>query len=157
MKDGRLASWQQGTTSQRTSPAAYWCRFYPEMSAHDIGDRTCICPKCRALHFRSKRVKGSSIIAQRFQTCCKDELHVLESILHPPEFLRWLWTSEEREGKEFRRKVGEYNSALPFTSFNHSEENRLEAQSQRGRVRSLTIYCVLYLKIGTVASPGLDL
>ena len=124
------------------------------MVAHDLGEMNSICPSCKALHFSSERVKGSSLAAPRFQTCCKEGQVVLDPIPEPPEVLRRLWTSEEAHCKRFRKSIRKYNNAFAFTSFNFTPDRRLEEQGVRGGIRSFAVHGEIYHQIGTVPTDG---
>ncbi|POS81914.1 hypothetical protein EPUL_005159, partial [Erysiphe pulchra] len=84
----RLPPWLTPRGQNRAVPAGYVSQYKNDMPLHDLGDRTSICPFCKALHWPQERVHGSSIGNPRFQTCCKEGKVIIEPIPEAPEYLR---------------------------------------------------------------------
>ncbi|POS83856.1 hypothetical protein EPUL_003495, partial [Erysiphe pulchra] len=76
----RMPYWNMPLPTRRSAPAAYFSRFDQNMPTHNLGNRTSICPSCKAIHWVQERVHSSSIVNPRFQTCCKEGQVVLDSI-----------------------------------------------------------------------------
>ncbi|POS83272.1 hypothetical protein EPUL_004396 [Erysiphe pulchra] len=149
----RMPYWNMPLPTRRSAPATYYSRYNPNMRTHSLGNRTSICPSCKALHWVQERVHSSSIVNPRFQTCCKEGQVVLDAIPGPPEVLRWLWTSEQREAKEFRCHSRNYN-LFAFTSLNYTEDKRLEERGIREGIRSFSIHGQIYHQTGGALNEG---
>ena len=140
--------------ARRSAPAGLLRRYNAGPDPQDLGEMNVICPRCKALHFGAEKMKGSSVAAPRFQTCCKDGKVVLPSIQEQPEVLKELWTSESARARSFRSFARKYNSAFAFTSFNYKSGQRPEEAGVRGGFRSFMIHAEVYHMIGTVPRNG---
>ncbi|POS82786.1 hypothetical protein EPUL_003994 [Erysiphe pulchra] len=120
------------------------------MAAQNLGNRASICSICSAILFAAERVHSSSMANPRIQTCCNEGQVKINAIPEPPELFKRLLTSEEREAKEFQRKLNLYNRAFAFTSFNYTAGRRLE---ERGALREGAVpsYAQVYFLDGNEA------
>ncbi|POS81992.1 hypothetical protein EPUL_004633, partial [Erysiphe pulchra] len=140
----RLPQWLAPLPTHRTIPAAYTSRYNRNLPTHNLGRCTSVCPFCHALHWPQERVHSSSIARPRFQTCCKEGQVVLNEMPEPPAYLRWLWTSDDRDAKAFRNNSRQYNRAFAFTSFKYTEDRRLADRGIHGGLRSFSIHGQIY-------------
>ncbi|POS82194.1 hypothetical protein EPUL_004187, partial [Erysiphe pulchra] len=131
----RLPQWLAPLPTHRTIPAAYTSKYNRNLPTHNLGRCTSVCPSCHALHWPQERVQSSSVARPRFQTCCKEGQVVLNEIPEPPAYLRWLWTSDDRDAKAFRKNSSAYNRSFAFTSFKYSEDRRLADRGIHGGLR----------------------
>lgn len=74
------------------------------------------CTFCGALHWIHERVSNSSLIAPKFETCCKKGDVKLEILRPPPPYIQYLLDSLEAIARTYRTRIREYNSAFAFTS-----------------------------------------
>jgi len=83
---------------------------------HTLSEMTTMCGKCGALHFLEERAASSLCTNPQFTPCCAQGKMRLPPLAPPPEPLRWLFTGNEADAKDFRQRICSYNNALPFTS-----------------------------------------
>lgn len=150
----RLPQWLAPLPTHRTIPAAYVSRYNRNLPTHNLGRCTSVCPFCRALHWPQERVQSSSVARPRFQTCCKEGQVVLNEIPEPPAYLRWLWTSDDRDARDFRSNARQYNRAFAFTSFKYTEDRRLADRGIRGGIQSFSIHGQIYHQTGAALREG---
>ncbi|POS82247.1 hypothetical protein EPUL_004448, partial [Erysiphe pulchra] len=150
----RLPQWLAPLPTHRRIPAAYTSQYNRNLPTHNLGRCTSVCPSCHALHWPQERVHSSSIARPRFQTCCKEGQVVLNEMPEPPAYLRWLWTSEDRDAKEFRKNSRQYNRAFAFTSFKYTEDRRLADRGIHGGLRSFSIHGQIYHQTGAAMREG---
>ncbi|POS87473.1 hypothetical protein EPUL_000821, partial [Erysiphe pulchra] len=143
----RLPAWLSARRLNRAVPAGYISQCNRNMPAHDLGERTSICPSCKALHWAQEKVQNSTINSPKFQTCCKEGQVVLPPMPETPEGLRRLWTSEERDAKEFRNNSRQYNRAFAFTSFNYTPDRRLQDLGLRGGFKAFRFMARFFTKL----------
>ena len=89
-----------------------------------------------------ERVANSSLIAPRFETCCKKGDVQLEKLKPLPEYLHYVLNSMDTTARNFRSKIREYNSALAFTSVKYQPDNQPEVQGSG--IRCFQIHGELY-------------
>ncbi|POS82647.1 hypothetical protein EPUL_004006, partial [Erysiphe pulchra] len=150
----RLPQWLAPLPTHRTVPAAYISRYTRNLPTHNLGRCTSVCPSCHALHWPQERVHSSSVARPQFQICCKDGQVVLNEMPEPPAYLRWLWTSEDRDAKEFRKNSRQYNRAFAFTSFKYTADRRLADRGIHGGLRSFSIHGQIYHQTGAAMREG---
>jgi hypothetical protein len=83
---------------------------------HTLGEMTCVCGKCGALHCLEERAASSSCANPQFTLCDVQGKMTLPLLAPPPELLRRLFTSNKADAKDLRQRICSYNSALTFTS-----------------------------------------
>jgi hypothetical protein len=66
--------------------------------------------------FLEERAASSSCTNPQFALCCAQGKVTLPPLAPPPELLKWLFTSNEADAKDFRQRIRSYNNALAFTS-----------------------------------------
>ena len=109
-------------------------RVYKAFSSEYIVERvkqvpqfmTDICNHCGALHWIEERVSGSS----EYESCCKRGDVKLDSFEPPPPLLQNLLTARTRIGRQYRKHLRQYNSALAFISVNYRADTRVAFQGQ---------------------------
>lgn len=100
------------------------------------------CLKCGALHWIDERSHPSTKSAPRFESCCKKGAVVLERLPDTLNVLMRLLSTEKGDGKQFRKRIREYNSTLSFTSLKYSPDERT---TQLGpRIQGFQIHGELY-------------
>lgn len=144
----RLPTWMRARASRVRAPAGYICRWNQSLALLDLGSRSSVFMSCKAIHCSTEMTKSSSIAAPRFQNCYKEDQVILDSISDPLDLLRELWTSEEQFAESFRHVDLKCNCLFAFTSFNFSQDRRLEAQCIRGGNRSFSINGGVYRQLG---------
>jgi hypothetical protein len=83
---------------------------------HALRPMMTMCGDCRALHFLEEHTVGSLWMNPCFSSYCVSRKIKLPPPSTPPKPLRWLLTSQDRDGKDFRKNIQRYNNALAFTS-----------------------------------------
>lgn len=83
------------------------------------------CPDCGALHWLAKKYTSSSQRNPKFGTCCAEGRVHLPALEAPPEPLRSLLTSDNRESKSFQEDIWKYNRAFAFTSLGVTEDHAI--------------------------------
>src|SRR5581483_10483721 len=91
---------------------------YINENRHELGrmDRNCI--HCGAKFWIDEKDQGSSYAFPTFSVCCAGGKVHLPSLLEPPSYLMYLYsTSSNTDAASFRRNIRGYNSLLACTSF----------------------------------------
>ncbi|KAF8164533.1 hypothetical protein BJ912DRAFT_256272 [Pholiota molesta] len=98
---------------------------------HDLGRMDILCPECGALHWKDEILSKSSLRNPKFGICCMEGKVFLPALLPPPEPLRTLLSSQEREAIQFRQDIWKYNRAFGFTSLGVEEDYNIN-RNRRG-------------------------
>jgi hypothetical protein len=83
---------------------------------------TVICPFCHAYRWLREKVSNSPASRPEFTSCCQRGHVKLPFLSPPPPFLKHLFESRDRNAKEFRNNIRQYNMSLAFTSLGVAED-----------------------------------
>lgn len=103
------------------SPHGFISNFDPSLEEHSLGRLSHECEFCEALHFLDEQV----LPHKQFTSCCVRGDAYLEPLRPTPPELRRLLTEDCPEGREFRKNIRAYNSALAFTSISYNKDTRI--------------------------------
>jgi len=118
----------------------------------DFGRMNIICSSCKARHWISERVVHGGLHHPVFEGCCKKGDVVLNRLKEPPEPLHTLFTSMERQARDFRHNIRHWNNVLCFTSVRFNMDDSPTAQG--GGVRVFQIHGELYHLHGPLIPSG---
>ncbi|POS86415.1 hypothetical protein EPUL_000760, partial [Erysiphe pulchra] len=121
----RLPQWLVSLTTRRLKPVAHMSKYNKHIPADYAGSCISVCRFCNALHWPQECVHSSSVANTRFQTCCREGQVKLCDLPEPLHYLKWFWTSEDREVKNFRKNSIPCNRAFAFTSLSYGRDTRL--------------------------------
>jgi len=83
----------------------------PNVHTFSVGCLQEVCQHCSALYFKPEKNTGG-----RFTLCCYDGKIKLPPTTFPEELKR-LYTSSDKEAKNFRENIRQYTNAMSFVSF----------------------------------------
>jgi len=86
------------------------------IATDDLGWMNIECPFCKAFHWLDEHVSSSTIYHPEFKRCCQHGKVKLDALRVPPVALFNLFVDDTPAGREFRKNIVQYNSALAFTS-----------------------------------------
>jgi hypothetical protein len=104
------------------------------------------CANCSALHWAGELNKKVGN-RQLFSMCCGYGKIKLNALLPPPEPLNHLLTAIDKQSKEFRRNIRNYNNALAMTSIGAS--GNIAAHTTNG-IFTYKLHGQLYHRIGSL-------
>ncbi|CAG8813521.1 24257_t:CDS:1, partial [Cetraspora pellucida] len=93
-----------------------FAQFQLQNIRHDLGHMDTACIHCGALHWLDERIVNSSKTNPKFGSCCRHGKVILPLLHDPPLLLRQLFESQDKQCKEFRANICQYNAAHAFTS-----------------------------------------
>ena len=74
------------------------------------------CSHCSAKFWQSEKLSTSTKDCFKFSLCCGHGKVVLPTLATPPEMLRRLLITADKQGRDFRDHIRANNSALAFAS-----------------------------------------
>jgi len=90
---------------------------------NDLGRMDIARPHCGALHWLAEKLSSSSKSSPKFGTCCNSGKVHLAPLEDPPEPLRRLLTSDDRNAIKFRDEIWKFTRAFAFTSLGVQEDH----------------------------------
>ncbi|RPD57504.1 hypothetical protein L226DRAFT_445735, partial [Lentinus tigrinus ALCF2SS1-7] len=83
---------------------------------HNLGSMDVPCTFCGALHWVDEHLAVFRTTSPQFGLCCDRGRVRLPSPPPTPDLLRHLFTSSDRDARDFRQHIRRYNAALSFVS-----------------------------------------
>ena len=112
------------------------------------------CSYCSAKFWQSEKLSISTKDWFNFSLCCGQGKVVLPTLATPPEMLRRLLTTADKQDRNFRDHIRVYNSVLVFASLDVNLVREL-ANARRG-VYTFRIHGVIHHYIGQLTPRHQD-
>ena len=134
MLERQLLQQQQNNASEiapdNTSFPGMISQFHNHPGVNDLGRCNILCSFCQALHWISERSSRSSVIAPKFEGCCKKGDLTLENYPEPPYLLQQLLTHNHPSSHVYFERIRSFNSSLAFSSISHKGPRPLPNNSR---------------------------
>ena len=97
---------------------------YHKIIADDIGDMVHICKHCNSYNFLDEVINDNK--GGHFKSCCHNGKVKLPKFAEIPNIIKNLFTNKDKESKEFKEHIRNYNSACAFASMSSNLDSLMD-------------------------------